>query len=255
MAALPWGESMLEFSRGKYRVRQAATPDDLNRSLALRFAAFQTKTSGKSDYFDTVCDHILIEHVESSELVCSFRILFFPNSSEISKSYSSQFYGLSPLSSWDGSLLEIGRFCIDPKVSDPDVLRLAWGALAKIVDDKNVDLLFGCSSFEGTDASKYESVFAELRENHLAPKKWLPNKKAEEVIDFSLINQNCSDDVKRDRLMPPLLKTYLLMGGWVSDHAVIDMDMNTLHVFTGVEIDRIPEGRKRLIRAVASGPA
>lgn len=55
--------------------------------------------------------------------------------------------------------------------------------------------------------------------------------------------------------MPPLLKTYLLMGGWVSDHAVIDPHMNTLHVFTGVETKAIPESRKRLLRAVTAGAA
>ena len=51
--------------------------------------------------------------------------------------------------------------------------------------------------------------------------------------------------------MPPLLRTYLSMGGWVSDHAVVDRQMNTLHVFTGVEISAIPPARKRLLRAVA----
>ena len=51
--------------------------------------------------------------------------------------------------------------------------------------------------------------------------------------------------------MPPLLRTYLLMGGWVSDHAVVDRQMNTLHVFTGLEIGAIPPARKRLLRAVA----
>ena len=44
----------------------------------------------------------------------------------------------------------------------------------------------------------------------------------------------------------------LAMGGWVSDHAVIDRQMNTLHVFTGLEISAIPAARKRLLRAVAS---
>ncbi len=51
--------------------------------------------------------------------------------------------------------------------------------------------------------------------------------------------------------MPPLLRSYLLMGGWVSDHAVVDRQMNTLHVFTGLEISAIPAARKRLLRAVA----
>ena len=42
-----------------------------------------------------------------------------------------------------------------------------------------------------------------------------------------------------------------MMGGWVSDHAVVDEKMNTLHVFTGVEIGAIPAARKRLLRAVS----
>jgi hypothetical protein len=50
--------------------------------------------------------------------------------------------------------------------------------------------------------------------------------------------------------MPPLLRTYLLMGGWVSNHAVVDHQWNTMPVFTGVEIDAIPNTRKRLLRAV-----
>ena len=53
------------------------------------------------------------------------------------------------------------------------------------------------------------------------------------------------------RHMPPLLRTYLMMGGWVSDHAVIDRQMGTLHVFTGVEIRAIPAARQRLLRALA----
>jgi len=51
--------------------------------------------------------------------------------------------------------------------------------------------------------------------------------------------------------MPPLLRTYLLMGGWVSDHAVVDDDLNTLHVFTGLEIKGIPPMRQKLLRASA----
>ena len=50
--------------------------------------------------------------------------------------------------------------------------------------------------------------------------------------------------------MPPLLRSYLLMGGRVSDHAVVDHAMNTLHVFTGLEISAIPESRKKLLRAL-----
>jgi putative hemolysin len=51
--------------------------------------------------------------------------------------------------------------------------------------------------------------------------------------------------------LPPLLRLYLGIGGWVSDHAVIDRAMDTLHVFTAVEIAAIPPARQGLLRAVA----
>jgi hypothetical protein len=45
------------------------------------------------------------------------------------------------------------------------------------------------------------------------------------------------------------LRTYLAMGGWVSDHAVVDDDLGTLHVFTGVEVGKVPGTRAARLRA------
>ena len=49
----------------------------------------------------------------------------------------------------------------------------------------------------------------------------------------------------------PLLRTYLSMGGRVSDHAVVDSQLDTLHVFTGLDIAAIPAARAKLLRADA----
>ena len=58
------------------------------------------------------------------------------------------------------------------------------------------------------------------------------------------------DAKKANADMPRLLNIYLLMGGWVSDHAVIDRDLNTMHVFTAVDIKAIPQELKRLLRTL-----
>jgi hypothetical protein len=47
------------------------------------------------------------------------------------------------------------------------------------------------------------------------------------------------------------LRSYLGLGGWVGDHAVIDRDLDTLHVFTCVEVDRIPPARAASLRALS----
>jgi putative hemolysin len=124
--------------------------------------------------------------------------------------------------------------------------------MTRYVDEHDVELLFGCSSFKGTDAEDYLDAFAMLKERHLAPRRWLPRVKAPSVFRFAQKLRLRQPDAKKAMLrMPPLLRTYLVMGGWVSDHAVVDRQMNTLHVFTGLEINAIPPARKRLLRAVA----
>ena len=172
--------------------------------------------------------------------------------SEIGKTYSAQYYELSALRSFTGPMVEMGRFCIDPEISDPDVLRVAWGAMTRYVDEEGVEMLFGCSSFHGTDTQAYLDAFAMLKERHLAPKRWLPKVKAPNVFQFARRLRRKPDAKRAMLTMPPLLRTYLVMGGWVSDHAVVDTDLNTLHVFTGLEISAIPPARARLLRADAA---
>ena len=81
----------------------------------------------------------------------------------------------------------------------------------------------------------------------------MPRVKAPDVVCFArgIARLQPPDRQRGLRLLPPLLRTYLMMGGWVSDHAVVDRDLGTLHVFTGLEIGAVPDGRARLLRAVA----
>ncbi len=236
--------------RGPYIARCAARPEDVERAQALRARAFGLDCAVDADAFDDSCQHILIEDRRTGALACCFRMLTLTGET-ISMSYSAQFYELSNLAGFEGRMVEMGRFCVDPEMSDPDILRVAWGAMTRFVDDHEIDLLFGCSSFQGTETESYLDAFAMLKDRHLAPPRWLPRVKAPDVFRFAARLRRKPDRRKAMLRMPPLLKTYLMMGGWVSDHAVVDRQLNTLHVFTGVEISGIPEARKRLLRAVA----
>ncbi len=241
--------------RGRYRSRLVQSADDLRASQVLRHRAFHGGETGPAldrDEFDDLCSHILVEEVATGRLVSSFRMLHLTHGSEIKRSYSAQFYELSALHQFDGPMVEMGRFCIDPDCQHPDILRVAWAAMTRYVDEHGVQMLFGCSSFKGTDADPYFDAFAMLKERHLAPRRWGPRVKAPSVFRFADRLRRKKPDVKQAMLgMPPLLRTYLMMGGWVSDHAVVDRQMNTLHVFTGLEIAAIPPVRKRLLRADA----
>lgn len=236
------------FARGRYRTRFAEQPQDVIRAQKLRAQAFRGATSD-CDTFDETCTHVMVEDVKSGELACCFRLIHLTSGAEIGRSYSAQFYDLSALEAFPGPIVEMGRFCIASDYQgDADILRVAWGAMAQFVDQHDVELLFGCSSFHGAEAEDHLDALALLKERHLAPKRWLPRVKAPRVIRFAKSLRK--PDLKRaQKAMPPLLRSYLMMGGWVSDHAVVDTDLNTLHVFTGLEIKGIPPGRARLLRA------
>ena len=245
--------------RGTWRARLARTPEDRAAALALRQQVFRAGDGGgapDADRFDPLCDHVLIEDQAGAGLRGCFRLLPLPRGgAALSQSYSAQFYDLSRLAGFAAPMAEVGRFCLHPAAAgDPDVLRLAWGAVARLVDGHGTRLLFGCSSFQGTDPAPHAETLALLAARHLAPAEWRPGPRAPEVIRFADAPTAPPDLRRAQAGLPPLLRFYLAMGGWVSDHAVIDRDLNTLHVFTALDIGRVPEARARALRAVAATP-
>jgi putative hemolysin len=241
--------------RGRYIARPAETHADLAAAMTLRALCFREGRTEDADAFDPVCEHILVEDRHTGLAVCTFRLLPLDSGREIGRTYASQFYDLSALETFGGPMVEMGRFCIRPGRRDADILRVAWGAIARVVDGMGVDMLFGCTSFQGTAPGPYAHALAVLGQRHLGPAKWRPREKAAEVVRFAHAVQPAPDAKRAARAMPPLLRSYLAMNGWVGDHAVIDRDLGTLHVFTALEVRSIPPARKRLLRQVAHGPA
>lgn len=239
-------------ARGRYVARLAETRADLAAARDLRTRAFGTAVPD-ADAFDRVCDHVLIDETGGGAPVATFRMLTLDGGHEIPRSYAAQVYDLAALERYPGRMVEMGRFCVAPERRDPDILRVAWGAMTVLVDRNAVRMLFGCASFAGTRTEDYRDSFALLARRHLAPPLWSPRVKAPEVHRYAAQDGPAPDAKRAMARMPPLLRTYLAMGGWVSDHAVVDRQMNTLHVFTGLEIAAIPPARQRLLRAVAGG--
>ncbi len=240
---------MIDFRRGRYHAFTALTDADIRRAQKLRGQCFAVASGHDADAFDDAQHHILVRDLRSDTLVCCFRLRLL-RGPDLGQSYAAQFYGLEALAFFDGLMMELGRFCVLPDANDPEIVRTAWAALTTVVEAQNIKLLFGCSSFAGTKAQAYEHAFAVLTARHLAPHCWRPSVKAHDIVRFAERIMPAPDLKKAMLHMPPLLRTYLLMGGWVSDHAVIDRQMNTLHVFTGLEIGRIPESRRRLLRGL-----
>lgn len=242
-------DSLIETPR--YRVRLARGEGDLSRALRLRAQMFRGDVLAvDADAFDPKCRHLLVEARADGALVATCRLLDIADGRAIGHSYAAQFYGLDALAGYRGRMIELGRFAVAPQDDSGEVLRLALAGLTGIVEDEGVEMLFGCSSFAGTGPEAYLDAFALLRARHLAPERWQPRIKAGEVFRFAARLRRKPDLKRALKAMPPLLRSYLAMGGWVSNHAVIDRDLGTLHVFTGLEIGAVPPARARALRSL-----
>lgn len=239
---------MQPICKGHYSVRMAKTCEDVHAVQRLRHACFIGGAGRECDRYDAVCRHVMVEDTQTGRLVGSLRLLNFADGTGISDSYSAQSYDLTGLAGHGGAMMELGRLCVDADHVDPDILRIVWAALARIVDAEGIELLFGCTTLGQADAPGYEDVFAFLHARHMGPALWLPGVKSSEVMRFDRVEGNSA---RGQRGLSPLMKTYLAMGGWVSDHAIVDRQLNTVHVFTALEVASVRPERANLMRRMA----
>ncbi len=140
---------MITLCRGRYQARHRRQLPRISRPpKACATWPFMATPRPRLRAFDALCGHVLVEeqHTGGSSAAsasCLWR------TDEIGRSYAAQYYELSALRAYPGPMVEMGRFCIHPDSRDPDILRVAWGAMTAYVDAAGVEMLFGCASFAG----------------------------------------------------------------------------------------------------------
>ena len=224
------------------------------RVMAFRRAAFPRHSGAEEDAQDALSAHVMVEGADG-RLLGYFRVMLFGWGAGLEQGYAARFYDVTPLAGYSLPIAEMGRFCLAPGGVHPDVLRLAWGAMTRLVDEGQAGLLVGCTSFRGADWTTHRAGLALLAAEFIGPQEHRPGRKAAEVVDYPTLAGPVVDRRASLAGLPPLLRTYLAMGGWVSDHAVVDPALMTMHVFTGVEFRAIPPARRRLLHALAQQPA
>ncbi|RYH03227.1 GNAT family N-acetyltransferase [Salipiger sp. IMCC34102] len=226
--------------------RPARTGADLDACLRLRHRRFIGGEGQDTDAHDTACDHLMIE--TRGRLVATARTLLVPDGAALDRTLSAQSYDLSPLAVVGTPILEVGRLCTAAGTLDADVLRCLLAALTRMVDERRIGLMIGCTSFPGADPSRHAAGLGLLGRHHLSPRGLRPTARTAEAVE---LNGAVLDRRAALASLPPLLRSYLAMGGWVGPQAVIDRKLDTMHVFTCVEVARIPAARTRALRALA----
>ena len=230
-------------------VQSAADMDAVQGLRDMRFRG--QKAGGDLDRFDPLCLHLLIRRAEAQQALATARLRVLQGSEGLSGSYSAQFYDLAHLAATGLRCMEIGRICIDAAhVHDPDLLRALLAGLTRLAQEARAEMLIGCASFRKAEPERHASALAYLAAHHTGPEHLRPGRGSGQVMALPAPVSGTSTTGLRQ--VPALLRLYLGLGGWVSDHAVIDSELDTLHVFTAVDVTAIPPARLRALQLLAN---
>jgi L-ornithine Nalpha-acyltransferase len=240
----------------RLEVRLAAGNDEIRAAQALRYRVFYDEMGARptaamatqrSDFddFDPVCDHLLVldpaKGSGAAGVVGTYRLMPRRVGEEFGRFYSASEYDISRILAKGGNFMELGRSCVDLAYRTRSTMNLLWAGIASYVRENQIDLMFGCASLPGTDPNALAAHLSYLYHWHLAPDSICPRALPELYVDM---NRTAQSEIEPRRAMaelPPLIKGYLRLGGFVGDGAVIDHQFNTTDVCVMVKTDLVTD--------------
>ena len=205
------------------------------------------------DRFDPFCDHLALFDPAlppGEDAVAVYRLMRDDAAREGIGFYSAGEYDLTPLERSGRRLLEFGRSCVRPDYRGGEALFRLWKGLADYVDSHASEILFGVASFHGTDPAALAHPLSFLHARHLAPPDLRVRATGPAAQRMDLLAPEAIDRRRAVEAMPPLLKSYLRLGGMVGDGAWIDRQFNTVDVCLIVDAARLSNRAQQLYRSL-----
>lgn len=236
--------------------RLAQTIEEVEAAQALRYRVFFEEMSARPtaevaaakrdfDKFDEICDHLLVIDSNRTDLPCgvvgTYRLLRSSVAEQHGGFYTSDEYDIHRLVAHPGETLELGRSCVEADHRNRPTMQLLWQSIAQYVFHHEIDIMFGCASMHGTDPEALALPLSYLYHYHLAPPALRPRALDERFVDMRILSEDQIDARRALAALPPLIKGYLRLGGFVGDGAVVDREFNTTDVSIVVKTDLITE--------------
>ncbi len=264
------GPLFTEIRAGNLGVRLAASAAELDAVQALRYRVFYGEMGAKADaetalaqrdrdLFDAVADHLLVVDHALGEgprsVVGTYRLIRQDAASKIGHFYSSDEYDLSKIENFDGTILELGRSCVSADYRGRAAMQLLWSGIAAYVFHHQIALMFGCASLPGIDPDALATELTYLYYHHLAPPQIRPRALPHRYIEMRRVDRDSFEPRRALTALPPLIKGYLRLGGFVGDGAVIDAQFNTTDVAVVVKTDLVTQKYVRHYERQTRDPA
>jgi L-ornithine Nalpha-acyltransferase len=222
--------------------RLAEGEADLRAAQRLRYDVFVAELGGdgpmvdhaarlERDRFDAFCRHLLlVDRAADDRVVAVYRLLDAEGAARAGGFYTSGEYDLAPLVSSGRRLLELGRSCLHADYRGGAAMFHLWTALALLVQEWEIDVLFGVASFHGTDVPALAQPLSHLHHHHLAPEPIRVRALPSSFQRMDLMPREAIDRKAAMVATPALIKAYLRLGGFVGEGAFVDRVFNTTDV-------------------------
>jgi putative hemolysin len=234
---------LLTTAPGTYRTRLAQSVSEIQAAQRLRFAVFNLElqegleesllTGLDADPFDEVCDHLLVEHLPSGEIVGTYRLQTGSTAAANLGYYSEQEFDFQPMEPIRSSLIELGRACVHRDHRNLIVLGLLWKGIVEYARKHGGRYLCGCSSLTSQDPAVGASVYGDLCRHHLSA----PSFRTRPRPAFE-----CSLDVLTEESpkIPKLLRAYLSIGAKICGPPALDRQFKTIDFLTLLDLESLP---------------
>jgi len=241
---------------GGMEIRLAESAAEIDAAQALRYRVFYEEMAARPtpemaarkrdfDEFDAYCDHLLvIDHKRgfgAEGVVGTYRLIRRPVANKLGRFYSAAEYDIDILTRYPGEILELGRSCVDPDFRTRPTMQLLWRGIAAYVFHYDIAVMFGCASLPGTDPKALAMPLSYLHHHHLAPPELRPRAVAARFTSMDLMPPTEINTRAAINALPPLIKGYLRLGGFVGEGAVIDEQFNTIDVCIVVKTDLVTD--------------
>jgi putative hemolysin len=258
-----------ELRAGNLGVRIASAAAEIDAVQALRFRVFYQEMGATPDAasaadrrdrdaFDGVADHLLVvDHTLGAgpdSVVGTYRLIRQEAASRVGHFYTSGEYDIAALVAFPGRILELGRSCVAAPYRNRAVMQLLWRGIAAYVFKYRIGLMFGCASLPGTDPDAIAEELTYLHTRHLAPPELRVRALPDRYVDMRRMPAEKVDQRRAITQLPPLIKGYLRLGGFVGDGAVIDWQFNTTDVAVVVQTDLVTDKYYRHYEREAMAP-
>ncbi len=239
---------------GDLQIRLAESESEIAAAQELRYRVFYEEMSARPtaamaaarrdfDSFDPFCDHLIVidrkKGVGAGGIVATYRLLRREAARRRGQFYSIDEYDISPIVAYDGEILELGRSCVDPDYRSKAAMQMLWKGITDYIMHYKIGIMFGCGSLPGINPAEHAVPLSYLYHRHLAPPEFRPRAVASRYVSMNMLPIEAIDEKRTLVGLPPLIKGYLRLGGYVGDGAVVDQQFGTTDISIIVVTDRV----------------